>query len=94
MSGNILNRRKHFESEVDVKEMIIIDNGTVKIKIGRSGVDYPSVIIDTVSGYPHAISDNDASPPKKIYFGKELVGKLQKFWTISSRIRLIFGIVP
>jgi actin-related protein len=74
--------------------MIIIDNGTVKIKIGRSGVDYPSVIIDTVSGYPHAISDNAASPPKKIYFGKELVGKLQKFWTISSRIRLIFGIVP
>lgn len=28
MSGNILQRRKYFESEVDVKEMIIIDNGT------------------------------------------------------------------
>ena len=86
MSGNILNRRKHFESEGDVKEMIIIDNGTVKIKIGRSGVDYPSVIIDTVSGYPHVISDNDASPPKKIYFGKELAGVLE-----ANNYKIEFG---
>ena len=28
MSGNILQRRKYFESEVDLKEMIVIDNGT------------------------------------------------------------------
>lgn len=52
--------------------MIIIDNGTDTVKIGRSGVDYPSVIIDTVTGYPHVISENDATPPKKMYYGKEL----------------------
>lgn len=57
--------------------MIIIDNGTESVKIGRSGVDYPSVIIDTISGYPHVISENDASPPKKIYFGKELAAVLE-----------------
>ena len=28
MSGNILERRKYFESEVDNREMIIIDNGS------------------------------------------------------------------
>jgi actin-related protein len=77
MSGNILQRRKYFESEVDLKEMIVIDNGTETVKIGRSGVDYPSVIIDTISGYPHVISENDASPPKKIYFGKELAQVLE-----------------
>jgi actin-related protein len=69
-SGNVLKRRKYFESEVDVKEMIIIDNGTETIKIGRSGVDYPSVIINTVAGEAHAISENDASPQKRVYFGK------------------------
>lgn len=69
---NPANRRKFIESEVDMKEMIIIDNGTETVKIGRSGVDYPSVIINTVTGYPHVISENDATPPKKMYFGKEL----------------------
>ena len=52
--------------------MIIIDYGTETVKIGRSGVDYPSVIINTVTGYPSVISDNDATPPKNMYFGKEL----------------------
>ena len=52
--------------------MIIIDNGTETIKIGRSGVDYPSVIINTVTGFPSARTDNDATPPKKMYFGKDL----------------------
>jgi actin-related protein len=39
-----------------MKEMIIIDNGTEKVKIGRSGVDYPSILINTVTGKPHIIS--------------------------------------
>jgi actin-related protein len=52
--------------------MIIIDNGTETVKIGRSGVDYPSILISTVAGKPHVISENDATPPKKMYFGKEL----------------------
>lgn len=52
--------------------MIVIDNGTESIKIGRSGVDYPSIIINTVTGKPYVITENDATPPKKMYFGKEL----------------------
>jgi actin-related protein len=36
--------------------MIIIDNGTETVKIGRSGVDYPSIIINTVAGKPKVIS--------------------------------------
>lgn len=31
------------ESDVDVKEFIVIDNGTETIKIGVSGEDYPRV---------------------------------------------------
>jgi actin-related protein len=50
--------------------MIIIDNGTETVKIGRSGSDYPSVIINTVTGIPQVDKDNDATPPKKMYFGK------------------------
>ncbi len=53
--------------------MVVIDNGTDTVKFGRSGTDYPSLIIDTVSGYPQVISENDATPPKKMYFGKELL---------------------
>ena len=68
--NNPANKRKLIESEVDVKEMIIIDNGTETVKIGRSGTDYPSVIIDTVAGYAQALSDNDATPPKRVYYGK------------------------
>lgn len=52
--------------------MIIIDNGTQTVKIGRSGSDYPSVIINTVTGIPQVDKDNDATPPKKMYFGKQL----------------------
>ena len=70
--NNPANKRKLIESEVDIQEMIVIDNGTETIKIGRSGSDYPSVIIDTVAGVPHVVSENDATPPKRIYFGKEL----------------------
>jgi hypothetical protein len=54
--NNPVNRRKFIESEINMKEMIIIDNGTETVKIGRSGVDYPSIIISTVAGKPHVIS--------------------------------------
>lgn len=52
--------------------MIIIDNGSEAVRIGRSGVDYPSIVINTVTGMPSAITENDATPPKKMYFGREL----------------------
>lgn len=52
--------------------MIIIDNGTESVKIGRSGMDFPSIIIPTIAGYPHVISENDVATPKRVYFGKDL----------------------
>jgi actin-related protein len=70
--NNPANKRKLIESEVDVKELIIIDNGTESVKIGRSGMDYPSIIIPTTAGYPHVISENDVATPKRVYFGKDL----------------------
>ena len=70
--NNPVNRRKDIESEINLREMIIIDNGTETVKIGRSGSDYPSIIITTVTGIPPSISEHDAIPPKKMYFGKEL----------------------
>lgn len=38
------NKRSMMESEYDVKDVIVIDNGTETIKIGVSGEDYPRVI--------------------------------------------------
>jgi actin beta/gamma 1 len=37
------NSRYILESEVDVKDFIVIDNGTDSIKMGYSGEDYPRV---------------------------------------------------
>ena len=33
------------ESEVDVNDTVVIDNGTYSVKIGYSGEDYPRVFI-------------------------------------------------
>ncbi len=38
------NKRSMMESEYDVKDIIVIDNGTDSVKIGVSGEDYPRVI--------------------------------------------------
>lgn len=37
------NKRSMMESEYDVKDIIVIDNGTDSVKIGVSGEDYPRV---------------------------------------------------
>lgn len=37
------NKRSMMESEYDVKDIIVIDNGTDTVKIGVSGEDYPRV---------------------------------------------------
>ena len=37
------NTRAVMESEYDVKDIIVIDNGADTIKIGISGEDYPRV---------------------------------------------------
>jgi actin-related protein len=46
----IVNKRANVESEVDMREVVVIDNGTDTIKIGMSGVDYPQIVIDMVAG--------------------------------------------
>ena len=38
-----VNKRATMESEFDVKDLIIIDNGSDTIKVGISGEDYPRV---------------------------------------------------
>ena len=38
------NKRNLLESEVDLKDLIVIDNGTDTIKMGYSGENYPRVI--------------------------------------------------
>jgi actin-related protein len=38
------NKRSMMESEFDVKDIIVIDNGTDSVKIGVSGEDYPRVL--------------------------------------------------
>ncbi len=35
-------------------------------------MDFPSIIIPTIAGYPHVISENDVATPKRVYFGKDL----------------------
>ena len=37
------NKRNLLESEVDLKDLIVIDNGTDSIKMGFSGENYPRV---------------------------------------------------
>lgn len=37
------NKRSMMESECDVRDIIVIDNGTDTIKVGISGEDYPRV---------------------------------------------------
>jgi actin beta/gamma 1 len=43
MEKKVQNTRAHMESEYDVKDIIVIDNGADTIKIGISGEDYPRV---------------------------------------------------
>jgi actin beta/gamma 1 len=38
------NKRNLLESEVDLKDLIVIDNGTDTIKMGYSGENYPRVL--------------------------------------------------
>ena len=37
------NKRNLLESEVDLKDLIVIDNGTDSIKMGYSGENHPRV---------------------------------------------------
>ena len=56
-SKNNYNTRAIMESEDDVKDIIVIDNGADTIKIGISGEDFPRLIIPSVAGIPDIKSD-------------------------------------
>lgn len=47
------NKRSMMESEIDVKDIVVIDNGNDTVKIGVSGEDHPRMVLDTVCGIPN-----------------------------------------
>ena len=57
------------ESETDVKDLVVIDNGTETVKIGLSGEDYPRVLIDSLSGFLNIKNDSEglSSKPQHLF---------------------------
>jgi actin-related protein len=53
------NKRNLLESEVDLKDLIVIDNGTDSIKMGYSGENHPRIIIDSITGRINRVDDGD-----------------------------------
>lgn len=61
------------ESETDVRDFIVIDNGTETVKIGLSGEDYPRVLIDTISGSQNIKNESEGISNKTQHlFGNAL----------------------
>ena len=71
------NKRLEVEAEIDVKDLIIIDDGTDTVRVGISGTDYPEVIIDTITGTVELNPDSDLMPSKRIFFGEHLRKELE-----------------
>ena len=57
------------ESETDVKDLVVIDNGTETVKIGLSGEDYPRVLIESLSGSHTIKNDTEgiSSKPQHLF---------------------------
>lgn len=57
------------ESETDVKDLVVIDNGTESVKIGLSGEDYPRVLINSLSGSQNIKNDSEglSSKPQHLF---------------------------
>lgn len=45
MDSKNINKRAKMESEFDMKDIIVIDNGSETVKVGISGENFPKVII-------------------------------------------------
>lgn len=56
---------EQLESLVDVKEVIVIDNGSESIKIGYSGEDQPRIELEAVGGSYIIKDDMDNIQNKK-----------------------------
>ena len=52
------------ESETDVRDLVVIDNGTETVKIGLSGEDYPRVLMDTISGAQNIKNESEGISSK------------------------------
>lgn len=61
------------ESETDVRDLVVIDNGTETVKIGLSGEDYPRVLIDTIAGSQNIKNESEGISNKTHHlFGNAL----------------------
>lgn len=69
-----MERKKDaLESEVDVKDVVVIDNGTESVKIGISGEDYPRIVMNTISGSQNIKTDSEGLNNKPMHlFGNTL----------------------
>lgn len=52
MDSKNINKRAKMESEFDMKDIIVIDNGSDSIKVGISGENFPKHIIPSIAGIP------------------------------------------
>lgn len=52
MDSKNINKRAKMESEFDMKDIIVIDNGSETVKVGISGENFPKVIIPSIAGIP------------------------------------------
>ena len=55
------NKRNLLESEVDLKDLIVIDNGTDTLKMGYSGENHPRIIIDSMTGRVNRVDDGEST---------------------------------
>ena len=53
------NKRNLLESEVDLKDLIVIDNGTDSLKMGYSGENHTRITIDSMTGRINRVDDGD-----------------------------------
>eukprot|EP01016_Furgasonia_blochmanni_P024430 TRINITY_DN2634_c0_g2_i4.p1 TRINITY_DN2634_c0_g2~~TRINITY_DN2634_c0_g2_i4.p1 ORF type:complete len:416 (-),score=66.10 TRINITY_DN2634_c0_g2_i4:987-2234(-) len=63
------------ESEFDLKDYIVIDNGTDALKIGFSGEDTPRFVIPTLVGHPIIRSDDTGPSKAPTLFGVDVEEK-------------------
>lgn len=83
------------ESETDVKELVVIDNGTETVKIGLSGEDYPRVLIDTLAGSQNIKNDSEGltSKPQHLFGNALRQAVLEKKHEIQYNYPIKRGVI-
>ncbi|KAL4480379.1 hypothetical protein ABPG74_020895 [Tetrahymena malaccensis] len=87
------NKRAKMESEYDVKDIIVIDNGADTVKIGISGEDKPRIIIDSIGGEPKlGVNDEATNQKPACLFGQQLQqAKLEKKFELEEKFPIQNG---